>query len=107
MLRRTPRSTRTATLFPYTTLFRSLVGARLERGHARDIRFGRVIDEILGEERREHLPAEPQAGILPPFDRPERARFGDLLAVIPGPDHEMEIAGRIVDRKRTSLHSST
>src|SRR3546814_7035075 len=68
--------------------------ARLERGHARDIRFGRVIDEILGEERREHLPAEPQAGILPPFDRPERARFGDLLAVIPGPDHEMEIAGR-------------
>src|SRR3546814_5746348 len=54
-----------------------LVGARLERGDARDIRFGRVIDEILGEERREHLPAEPQAGILPPFDRPERDRLGD------------------------------
>src|SRR3546814_19623421 len=29
MLRRTPRSTRTATLFPYTTLFRSLCGAFL------------------------------------------------------------------------------
>src|SRR3546814_6798279 len=28
MIRRPPRSTRTDTLFPYTTLFRSLVGAR-------------------------------------------------------------------------------
>src|SRR3546814_13585516 len=28
MIRRPPRSTRTATLFPYTTLFRSLPGAR-------------------------------------------------------------------------------
>src|SRR3546814_2070611 len=29
MIRRTPRSTRTDTLFPYTTLFRSDVGRRL------------------------------------------------------------------------------
>src|SRR3546814_9772993 len=29
MIRRPPRSTRTDTLFPYTTLFRSLVGGRL------------------------------------------------------------------------------
>src|SRR3546814_15633529 len=33
MLRRPPRSTRTDTLFPYTTLFRS-VHQRLDRGHA-------------------------------------------------------------------------
>src|SRR3546814_15388466 len=32
MIRRPPRSTRTDTLFPYTTLFRSLVGAVWE-GH--------------------------------------------------------------------------
>src|SRR3546814_8788742 len=43
MIRRPPRSTRTDTLFPYTTLFRSLAlpahaapGAR-HRGHRRDI----------------------------------------------------------------------
>src|SRR3546814_11950968 len=37
MLRRPPRSTRTDTLFPYTTLFRSLVDGCLQdqqRGHA-------------------------------------------------------------------------
>src|SRR3546814_12445575 len=31
MIRRPPRSTRTATLFPYTTLFRSRVDARIRR----------------------------------------------------------------------------
>src|SRR3546814_11977348 len=32
MIRRPPRSTRTDTLFPYTTLFRSQPGNRIERG---------------------------------------------------------------------------
>src|SRR3546814_2045746 len=39
MIRRPPRSTRTDTLFPYTTLFRSalrLVGGTVERGHRAD-----------------------------------------------------------------------
>src|SRR3546814_2574563 len=35
MLRRPPRSTRTDTLFPYTTLFRSAVGQILRAGPAR------------------------------------------------------------------------
>src|SRR3546814_19275847 len=35
MVRRPPRSTRTATLFPYTTLFRSPAGARVHLGEAR------------------------------------------------------------------------
>src|SRR3546814_8741752 len=34
MRRRPPRSTRTDTLVPYTTLFRSLDHPRLDRGHA-------------------------------------------------------------------------
>src|SRR3546814_16003095 len=34
MIRLPPRSTRTDTLFPYTTLFRSLRPARLAAGHA-------------------------------------------------------------------------
>src|SRR3546814_13839685 len=36
MIRRPPRSTRTDTLFPYTTLFRSLESAKREAEHAND-----------------------------------------------------------------------
>src|SRR3546814_16174768 len=54
MIRRTPRTTRTDTLFPYTTLFRSFtkvgklrslvlaafdLAAELRQGHDRDIKF--------------------------------------------------------------------
>src|SRR3546814_14282211 len=35
MIRRPPRSTRTDTLFPYTTLFRSIEGSSAQRGHHR------------------------------------------------------------------------
>src|SRR3546814_768110 len=48
MLRRPPRSTRTDTLFPYTTLFRSVPVIGLA---ARFDGFGRVLDEI-GERLR-------------------------------------------------------
>src|SRR3546814_1282933 len=43
MIRRPPRSTRTDTLFPYTTLFRSVF-----LGEAFLERLGRAVDEILG-----------------------------------------------------------
>src|SRR3546814_5446992 len=43
MIRRPPRSTRTDTLFPYTTLFRS------------DRDAARAVDEQVGERRRQHL----------------------------------------------------
>src|SRR3546814_1400108 len=36
MIRRPPRSTRTDTLFPYTTLFRSSAQGRADRGGRRD-----------------------------------------------------------------------
>src|SRR3546814_2366459 len=39
MIRRPPRSTRTDTLVPYTTLFRSRIPARQRRGHAKNHRF--------------------------------------------------------------------
>src|SRR3546814_5748436 len=43
MIRRPPRSTRTDTLFPYTTLFRSVYApARLHRGAAHAARTGRA-----------------------------------------------------------------
>src|SRR3546814_11182988 len=43
MIRRPPRSTRTATLFPYTTLFRSSPGLR-QRGHMLRHRAARSLD---------------------------------------------------------------
>src|SRR3546814_8434443 len=38
MIRRPPRSTRTDTLFPYTTLFRSLVGRKMGQSTGRLLR---------------------------------------------------------------------
>src|SRR3546814_5594990 len=42
MIRRPPRSTRTDTLFPYTTLFRSVQGLR----EALDVLFRQAVDEV-------------------------------------------------------------
>src|SRR3546814_2010085 len=47
MIRRPPRSTRTDTLFPYTTLFRSIEHHR----YPRDIRFGRDQVQKAGHRR--------------------------------------------------------
>src|SRR3546814_3180372 len=47
MIRRPPRSTRTDTLFPYTTLFRSALRRELEA--ARDL-FDKLADAVAGDE---------------------------------------------------------
>src|SRR3546814_4719714 len=53
MLRRPPRSTRTATLVPYTTLFRSAESRARRRGPAPDIgRNPRVSLDLAGDSRR-------------------------------------------------------
>src|SRR3546814_18370462 len=64
MIRRPPRSTRTDTLFPYTTLFRSQVLP------------GRYLRFLLDEHRREERPC------LHDRDRglPERQRSGDAAS---------------------------
>src|SRR3546814_7328219 len=67
MLRRPPRSTRTDTLFPYTTLFRSLGldALRLEPAARRRRIFGRDADMALAEPRRRAAfwPRERQAAM--------------------------------------------
>src|SRR3546814_4504589 len=56
MIRRPPRSTRTDTLFPYTTLFRSRGPGRLDTGGGLIARSARGIDRLLtGGSRREQL----------------------------------------------------
>src|SRR3546814_15280187 len=47
MIRRPPISTRTDTLFPYTTLFRSLVGLKPMKAMARHARFNALFMEDL------------------------------------------------------------
>src|SRR3546814_6005455 len=55
MIRRPPRSTRTDTLFPYTTLFRSYVRHRLRR---------RRVPRISQRDRVEHRLQVEQSGVL-------------------------------------------
>src|SRR3546814_10441651 len=70
MIRRPPRSTRTDTLFPYTTLFRSLCSAK-----------------------RAILPAfeKPTRGVAPGSSRDSSA--GAALAVFSGPDKAAVVSG--------------
>src|SRR3546814_9667319 len=99
MIRRPPRSTRTDTLFPYTTLFRSIVG-QLQRRLAAELHddtlqnaaallLARNADNVLGGQR---LEVEAVRGVV---IRRHRLR----IAV----HHDGFIAG---DRKSTRLNSS-
>src|SRR3546814_9741430 len=95
MIRRPPRSTRTDTLFPYTTLFRSsrLRSTRTGRGdwsnRSRPYRTGSAIvkadaDPLALARMRHHLVPEPA---FPPED----AAPGGL-----GVDEGQEMVGRVV-----------
>src|SRR3546814_15652730 len=100
MIRRPPRSTRTDTLFPYTTLFRS---------HRRMGEIGKLIVRL------QHLgrAGDGRGGVaLLPRNQPRR--FGELPVL----GHEVGAAAglarrlvtldlqRIADRKSTRLYSS-
>src|SRR3546814_14096400 len=120
MIRRPPRSTRTDTLFPYTTLFRSPVEEAV-KALQRRCRIGRAAD--AGEEvRQDHLkrfarrrgskrPRLPASPVLDPVGNLRRVgtpRFLKLLlkrrplarqtlrAVMPG-DHRSIVAPRPPD----------
>src|SRR3546814_5585259 len=115
MIRRTPRSTRTDTLFPYTTLFRSRAGSAIEahewdvegtddRGGRRDVgadqkRPGSLHGHLDEDGRvRPRLPA----GVPGAVD----GRL-DLQRVLAGLDQDgVDAAGDQVDRKSTRLNSS-
>src|SRR3546814_20273402 len=83
MIRRPPRSTRTDTLFPYTTLFRSLevelgitrpdpladIVAVLRLGHAHGpvVRFGQIIDVVFHVDRGKGGRLEPARDVAHRF----------------------------------------
>src|SRR3546814_15102370 len=99
MLRRPPKSTRTDTLFPYTTLFRS---------H----RPRRARPPPIGHQFGTHPGIERLGGLVPVEHRPFEAaaaaieRDAGEMAQQRGADPDSARFGRDVDRKSTRLNSS-
>src|SRR3546814_14996619 len=107
MIRRPPRSTRTDTLFPYTTLFRSIGVCAAEPG---------VLDRLMGIDRdvmprgnfdNFQMMLDLPLAIVPfhrgrPWRRARRddaARVGDIAGL-----HRLD--AQLLDRKSTRLNSS-
>src|SRR3546814_13900195 len=88
MIRRPPRSTRTDTLFPYTTLFRS---------HFAADRFAIGLDhgERAGVEISQHLELGQRAIPLPKHREQQEQE-----------DAMLRLGGFLADRKSTRLNSS-
>src|SRR3546814_5720100 len=99
MIRRPPRSTRTATLFPYTTLFRS--PARQRRQHARRGGDFRLAERVgVGENRVGRGDIKRS---LVPGDAEGRGEIGQQVAALV----DLPVAvGVAQDRKSTRLNSS-
>src|SRR3546814_2916745 len=58
MIRRPPRSTRTDTLFPYTTLFRSWIEANFKETQLRDMHIAQKAEIEIDAYDSRHYPAE-------------------------------------------------
>src|SRR3546814_6359501 len=74
MIRRPPRSTRTDTLFPYTTLFRSLDHRHREREDQGAERFADAVRDHLGMMDRRDDGAREDEGDDPGVERHRKAR---------------------------------
>src|SRR3546814_9307382 len=90
MIRRPPRSTRTDTLFPYPTLFRSVavhIGSQLTQLGPMEAAFARV-GELIGELRaagHDIRRADLGGGLGIPYDRskavpPLPSAYGEMVA---------------------------
>src|SRR3546814_8907633 len=123
MIRRPPRSTRTDTLFPYTTLFRSLVGGNAHLGHHLQNALAHGLDVVLLNLRGRERQLAPDADFLqrlegePGVDR-LRAIAGQYAEVMhlarfarlddEAGLHPQALADQMMveDRKSTRLNSS-
>src|SRR3546814_5210012 len=111
MIRRPPRSTRTDTLFPYTTLFRSVHQRRLGQGHqklsARRQEIRLLVLDLVEEVPSEH---EKHIGLfrsdrVGSAHRDFHARRIEIVLQRVTVDQEIKLAGT-EDRKSTRLNSS-
>src|SRR3546814_16675417 len=97
MIRRPPRSTRTDTLFPYTTLFRSQ-----RQGAAHDGAEVPQLAELVAQPRERGV-----RGVEQRIPQQLLAREGQLVRHAPGPPHRLVVATfGAADRKSTRLNSS-
>src|SRR3546814_12055643 len=96
MSRRPPRSTRTDTLFPYTTLFRSPGVAFGQLLHPRDLVGQRVVADVAEVRVVEGLRAPRRAHAVDRDD--DEAQLGQRLVVA--------VRSEEADRKSTRLNSS-
>src|SRR3546814_15877614 len=96
MIRRPPRSTRTDTLFPYTTLFRSL--------HISKVAVGCRTFEAL----RKRQEARLSDGVVPITTRFRPTRADELIggSIYWIVKHRLAARQTILDRKSTRLNSS-
>src|SRR3546814_20546476 len=101
MIRRPPRCTRTVTLFPFTTLFRSLAAIALEDSA-----------DAVALERRHVIVKKDEMGQLRPYrirDSHPVFAYGDLESVCLKRERDRTRNKRLVvnkDRKSTRLNSS-
>src|SRR3546814_20191429 len=102
MIRRPPRSTRTDTLFPYTTLFRSKYGTA---------GFGGFADYYKGDAKAAFASVEDEA-LQKQFDEAAQkagAAMTDLAEYVgsqPGTADGYALGAEKLDRKSTRLNSS-
>src|SRR3546814_14572411 len=89
MIRRPPRSTRTDTLFPYTTLFRSRAGVDVDRGH----RLGLVDDQVAAGLERDFLLQRALDLVLDAVQVEHRARARIVLDLLRQPRHVLRGEG--------------
>src|SRR3546814_8491071 len=100
MIRRPPRSTRTDTLFPYTTLFRSAEDVGILDDDA-----ARVLVDAVRERRPVGVRFERRIAVNQHIAGIFRHRASDaaVMRVEPGRKHRL---GALGDRKSTRLNSS-
>src|SRR3546814_4032668 len=91
MIRQPPRSKRTDTLFPYTTLFRSLLVKTVAEHQVRDALAKRLDERVM------HLPMHDQpaggSAVLParPEGRPDDGIEGEAQVRVRSEEHTSEL----------------
>src|SRR3546814_10542712 len=106
MLRRPPRSTRTYTLFPYTTLFRSVQRVVGDGGDRTQI--GEAGKQLVAETDMRTVQGPRLAAVetLAGVSGVEQIEVADLRALAADDAEEMAGGHRPADRKSTRLNSS-
>src|SRR3546814_7921493 len=83
MIRRPPRSTRTDTLFPYTTLFRSLVGRKMGQSTGRLLRrFFHPVSAFLEQQAEDPEMADFVLPVMKAFARRSEEHTSELQSLM-------------------------